>query len=141
MSVRMRKIPDEKRANKEIINFRNSEGWELYKIVNNEAADTKDKSLTIDEVREKICMIDKWLQKESFGTTWIKARITSRHKPKRKKDADELFKEHLDELLKMTHTGASFKETNRKIWKMKEKVVGPKVGPVEPACINNPNTG
>ena len=58
MSVRMRKIPDEKRANKEIINFRNSEGWELYKIATDKAADTitkiaKDKSLTIDEVREK----------------------------------------------------------------------------------------
>ena len=41
----------------------------------------------------------------------------------------------------MTNTGASFKDANRKIWKMKEMVVGPKVGPAEPACINNPNTG
>ena len=86
-------------------------------------------------------MIDERLQKESFGTIWIKPRRTSRHKPKPKKEEDELFKEHLDELLKMTDTGASFKDTNRKIWKIKEMVVGPKVGPAEPACINDRNTG
>ena len=51
------------------------------------------------------------------------------------------FKEHLDELLKMTDTGADFKDTHKKIWKLKEMVVGPKVGPVEPSCINDPNTG
>ena len=58
MSVRMRIIPDEKGANKEIINFINSEGWDLYKIATDKATNTitevaKDKSLTIDEVREK----------------------------------------------------------------------------------------
>ena len=123
-----------------------SPAWELYKTATNKAADkiteiAKDKSLTIDEVREKICMIDEKLQKESFGTTWIKPGRTSRHKPKQKKEEDELCKEHLDELLKMTDTGANFKDTNRKIWRMKIMVVGPKVGPAEPACINDPNTG
>ena len=34
-----------------------------------------------------------------------------------------------------------FKDAHRKIWKMKEMVVGPKVGLAEPACINDPNTG
>ena len=29
LSVKMKKIPEEKRANKEIINFRNKEGWML----------------------------------------------------------------------------------------------------------------
>ena len=105
MSVRMRKIPEERRANKAIINFRNIEGWELYKTATDKAADTiteiaNNKDLTIDEVREKICSIDERLQKESFGTTWIKPRRTAEKKPKPKKEADELFKEHLDELLK-----------------------------------------
>ena len=59
MSVRMKKISDEKRANKEIINFRNKDGWELCKAASDKVADTiieiaQDKSLTIDEVREKI---------------------------------------------------------------------------------------
>ena len=66
------------------------------------------------------------MQKESFGTTWIKQRKTTGRKPKPKKEADELSKEHLDELLKMTETGADFKDTNKKLWKLKEKVVGHK---------------
>ena len=56
-------------------------------------------------------------------------------------EADELFKEHLDDLLKMTDTAAEFKDEQKKLWKLKEKVVGPKVGPAEPACINDPTTG
>ena len=98
MSIKMKKIPDEKRVSKEIINFRNNEGWELYKTASDRVADTiteitKDKSLTIDEVREKICNIDKKIQKECFGTIWIKPKRNSKHKPKPKKEMEELFKE------------------------------------------------
>ena len=87
MSVIMNKIPDEKRANKEIINFRNKDGWELYKAATDKVADTiteiaKDKSLTIDEVREKICKIDETIQKECFGTVGIKPNRNPRHKRK-----------------------------------------------------------
>ena len=90
------KIPEERRANKEIINFRNIEGWDLYRTATDKAADeiaeiANDRDLTIDEVREKICSIDERLQRESFGTTWIKPRRTSRRNPKPKKEADELF--------------------------------------------------
>ena len=145
MSIRMKKVPDEERASKEIINFRNKDGWELYKAASDKVADTiteiaKDKSLTIDKVREKICKIDETIQKE-YGTIWIKPKRNSKHKPRPKKETEELFKEHLDDLLKMMNTGSNYKDANRKIWKMKEMVVGPKVGPAEPACINDPNTG
>ena len=145
MSVRMKKVPDEWKANKEIINFRNTEGWELYRTAKDKAVDeiaeiANNRDLTIDEVRERIRSIDKRLQRESFGTTWIKPRRTTGGKPKPKRDADELFKEHLNELLKRTDTGAGA-DINRKFWKLKEKVVVPKVGPAEPSCINDPNTG
>ena len=70
---------------------------------------------------------------ECFGTIWIKPKRNSRHKPRPKKEMEELFKEHLDDLLEMMNTGSNYKDTNRKIWKMKEMVVGPKVGPAEPA--------
>ena len=50
----------------------------------------------------------------------MKPRRTSGRKLKPKKEADELFKEHLNELLKMTDTGADFKDTHKKIWKLKE---------------------
>ena len=101
MSVRMKKIPEERRANKEIINFRNIKGWDLYRTATDKAADkiaeiANDRDLTIDEVREKVILIDERLQRESFGTTWTKRRRTTRRKPKPKKEADELFKEHPD---------------------------------------------
>ena len=81
----------------------------------NSAYIANDKDLTIDEVREKICSIDEMLQRDSFGTTWIKLRRTTGRKPNPKKEADELFKEHLDELLKMTDTGADFNDTKEVI--------------------------
>ena len=42
---------------------------------------------------------------------------------------EELIKEQLDDLLEMVKKGTNYKDGNRKIWKMKEMVVGPKVGP------------
>ena len=100
-----------------------------------------DRELTIDEVRERIKGMDDKIQRECFGTTWIKPNRKSGTKPKQKMEADELFKEHLDDLLKMTDAGSDFKDKQRRLWKLKEKVVGPKVGPAEPACINDPTTG
>ena len=41
----------------------------------------------------------------------------------------------------MTLNGAKFKDAQKRLWKLKEKVVRPKVGPAEPACINDPTTG
>ena len=54
---------------------------------------------------------------------------------------EELFKEQLDNLLELVKTGTKYEDANLRIWKMKEMIVGPKVGPAEPACINNPITG
>jgi len=83
MSVKMKKVPDEWKANKEIINFKTEEGWEPYKTATNKAADkiaeiANDRDLSIDEVREKICSIDERIQKESFGTIWIKPKTSTR---------------------------------------------------------------
>ena len=60
----MKKLPEEKRTNKEIINFRNKDGWKLYKAESDRVADTitqiaKDKNLTIDEVRDKYAALTK----------------------------------------------------------------------------------
>ena len=47
----------------------------------------------------------------------LKLNRISGMKKKPKKEADELFKEHLDELLKMTDVGADFKDSRKKLWK------------------------
>ena len=138
-------IPEDKLDNKEIINFRNKEGWKLYKAETDKVADTitqiaQDENLNIDEVRDKICNDEK-IQKECFGTIWIKTKRKTKHKTKPKKEVEELFKEQLDNLLVLVRTGTNYKDANLRIWKMKELIVSPKVGPAEPACINNPDTG
>ena len=56
MSLRLKKVPDEWKANKEIINYKNVECWEKYKIATDNAANSiaeiaNDGELTIDEVR------------------------------------------------------------------------------------------
>ena len=52
----MKKIPEARKANKEIINYRNKEGWDKYKVETDKVADTiiaiaQDNNLNIDEVR------------------------------------------------------------------------------------------
>ena len=90
----MKKIPEVKRANKEIINYRNKEGWQNFKVETDKVADTitliaKDDILNIDEVRDAICRIDEKIQKECFGTNWIKPKRRTKHKPKPKKEVEE----------------------------------------------------
>ena len=60
---------------------------------------------------------------------------------KSSKDLNELFEEQCVEINELIETGASFKDVNRRMWKIKELICGPKVGRSEPACINNPVTG
>ena len=134
------------KANKEIINFRNKEGWEKYKEQTNKVADSivaivQDETLNINKAREVICKIDEKLQKECFSTIWVKQSRRTKTKPKQKKVTEELFNEQLEELMELIRTGASYKYANLRLWKMKELICGPKVGPAEPACINNPTTG
>ena len=53
----------------------------------------------------------------------------------------ELFKEQCGELDELIETGSSYKDVNRRMWKIKELLCGPKVGLSEPACIDDPVTG
>ena len=57
------------------------------------------------------------------------------------KEVEGLFKERLNDLLEIVKTETNYKDANRMIWKMKLMVVGPKVGPAESVCINDPTTG
>ena len=51
--IKMKKIPEARKANKEIINYRNKEGWKKYKVETDKVADTitaiaQDDNLNID---------------------------------------------------------------------------------------------
>ena len=61
---------------REIINYRNEEGWKNYKEHSDEIADAIKKialneDLTIDEVREQIRAEDEMAQRKCFGTIWV----------------------------------------------------------------------
>ena len=66
---------------------------------------------------------------------------TEKGKKKNPKTTNELFSEQCEELNELIETGTNYKEVNRRMWKLKELICGPKVVFSEPACINNPDSG
>ena len=68
-------------------------------------------------------------------------RNKKRAKNRSTKAANELLKEQCEKLNELIETGTNYKDVNRRMWKLKKLICGPKVGSSEPACINNPETG
>ena len=64
-----------------------------------------------------------------------------RAKKRPQKETKELFQEQCEELDELIATGTNYKDVNRRMWRLKELICGPKVGSTEPACINNPESG
>ena len=52
-----------------------------------------------------------------------------------------MFLEQQEELDELIEEGASNKDLNRKIYRLKDLINGPKIKPSEPTCINDPETG
>ena len=57
------------------------------------------------------------------------------------KEIKELFREQQEELNELIEEGASNKDLNRKKYRLKDLIDGPKIKPSEPTCINDPETG
>ena len=109
-----------KTKKKEIINYRNEEGWEKYAEYTDKSADTisnivNNKDLTIDEVREGIMTKDLETQKSCFGTVWVGPGKKKRRRNKSSKDLKDRFKEEWDELNELVETGASYKDVTRRM--------------------------
>ena len=92
-------------------------------------------------MREQIRAEDEKAQRKCFGTIWIGPKKQKWAKNRSPKATNELFKEQCEELNELIETGTNYKDVNRRMWKLKELICGPKVGSSEPACINNPETG
>ena len=91
-----------KTKKREIINFKNEEGWKQYAEHTDEIAEATSKivrndNLTIDEVRELISAEDEKAQKKCFGTIWIGPKKPKRGNKRSSKDLKELFKEQCEE--------------------------------------------
>ena len=84
---------------------------------------------------------DEKVQRKCFGTIWVGPKKQKKAKKRSPKTTNELFSEQCEELNELIETGTNYKEVNRRMWKLKEIICGPKVGFSEPACINNPVSG
>jgi len=79
------------------------------------------------------------LQIASFGITWKGE--TKKKKKKDSKEIKEIYMEQQNELEETLKAGLQGKDLNRRMYKLRDIVEGPKVKPQEPMAINNPKTG
>ena len=95
----------------------------------------------INELRIRIHIANMDIQIESFG---ISLEGPSKQKKRTKRDSNEinkLFIEQQEELDDLIEEGASAKDLNTKIYKLKDLINSPKIKPTEPTFINDPVTG
>jgi hypothetical protein len=146
MEIKITKADETKQATGEIIDYNNEEGWLTYKDHSDEIANeikkiALNRELNIDEVREKIRATDEMIQRKCFGTKWVGPKKQKRAKKRPLNETKELFQEQCEELDDLIAAGTQYKDVNRRLWRLKELICGPKVGSTEPACINNPMSG
>ena len=125
MEIKITKAEEPKQAKREIIDYKNEEGWKNYKEHSEEIADEIKKialngDLTIDEVREQIRATDEMVQRKCFGTKWVGPKKQKRAKKRPLKETKELFQEQCDELDELIATGTQYKDINRRLWRLKE---------------------
>ena len=57
------------------------------------------------------------------------------------KEIKEIYLKQQEELDELIAEGASTKDVNNKIYRLRDLLNGPKIKPSEPTCINDPVTG
>ena len=116
-----------------VINFRNPEGWERYKIVSEEHTyEIKyllDNIKDINKLRVMIHIANMEIQEESFGITWEGASKQMKKSKRDSKEIKELFLEQQKELDELIEVGANIKDLNRKMYRLKDLIKGPKINP------------
>ena len=95
----------------------------------------------INELRVKIHIINMEIQVESFGITWEGPSKQKKMVKRDSKETKELYLKQQEELNELIEEGASTKDINNKIYRLKDLINGPKIKPSEPTCINDLETG
>ena len=130
---------------KPIINFKNPEGWENYKKVSDAHAESIreviDNSTDTNELRIKINIIKMEIQVKSFGITWEGPSKQKKLVKRDSKELKEIYLKQQEELDELIAEGASTKDVNNKVYRLRDLLNGPKIKPSEPTCINDPVPG
>ena len=125
-----------------VINYSNKEGWKKYRELSDEYAEKiKDIVMQNDDadiMEQKIRYTDIDLQIKSFGITWKGG--SKKKKGKSSKDIKDIYLEQQKELNDMIEEGIRGDDLNKKMYKMRDLIEGPKIKPQEPMAINDPNT-
>ena len=128
-----------------VINFKNPQGWERYKVISDKFAgkmlETIKEESDIDKLEIKMEMINIDIMVESFGVIWETQGRTKSQKKRESKQIRQLYKDQQDELDEMLNEGFNTKDLNAKIYKLKQMITGPKIKAAEPICIKDPITG
>ena len=143
INIEIPKNKKEKRVkNKPVINFGNKDGWPRYEEISNnrsgEVLEAVNSNKDIDVIEQEICRIEKSIQEEAFGIIWKKP-----HKKKKKKSQEEvreMVKDEYQEMQEMLEEGLKGKDMNKKMFKMKSLITGPKIERSEAAAISHPVT-
>ena len=144
IELKMPVTQKEKRHRKEeIINFKNTEGWEKYPEITDKYAEKIEDILNscenMDTFENKLREIEKVIQQESFGTIWIDFNKKKKRKRKLEEKIEEAASQY-EEIEGMMEKGFFKKDLNQKMYKLKEIVTGPKIKAQEPMAINDPQT-
>ena len=100
-----------------------------------------DNTIDTNELRIKINIINMEIQVKSFGITWEGPSKQKKMVKKDSKELKELYLKQHEELEELIAEGASTKDINNKVYRLRDLLNGPKIKPSEPTCINDPITG
>ena len=128
-----------------MINFSNQEGWLNYPDISNRYAD-KIKEIVrnnddTNAIMRKVKLVDDEICVESFGIIYKKPSKKYKKKKKSSKDIKDLYQEQVKELEEMLAIGITGKDVNKKMYKLRSIIKGPKTQPQERMAINDPETG
>ena len=91
-----------------------------------------------DIMEQKIRFTDLDLQIASFGIAWKGS--SKKKKGKSSKELKDLYLGQQKELNEMLEEGIRGDDLNKKMYKLRDIIEGPKIKPQEPMAINDPNT-
>ena len=100
-----------------------------------------DKIADINELRIKINILNMEIQVKSFGITREGPSEQKKMAKKDSKELKELYLKQHEELDELIAEGASTKDVNNKVYRLRDLLNSPKIKPSEPTCINDPITG
>ena len=128
-----------------MINYKNPEGWDKYKVVSdsyaNKIMNTIKEEDDIDRLERKLEIINLDILIDSFGIIWEYQGKSKKQKKRDSKQIKEIYQKQQEELDEMLAQGYNKKDMNAKIYKLKQLITGPKIQAAEPMCIKDPKSG